>query len=109
VDRLTLEIGQAAFEDREYYAGTTRAIIASREVLTRGLLDQGFQVLPSLANFVFAAKQGVPGRRIYEGLRENGILVRHFSSPGIEDFVRITIGRPGDIELLLKKTRELFG
>jgi histidinol-phosphate aminotransferase len=109
VDRLTLEIGQAAFEDREYYAGTTRAIIDSRQSLTRGLTDQGFRVLPSQANFVFASKPGIPGRRIYEELKENGILVRHFGTPGIEDFVRITVGRPGEIDLLLERTRTLFG
>ncbi|MFH1155666.1 MAG: histidinol-phosphate transaminase [Pseudomonadota bacterium] len=109
VDRLTLDIGKAAYEDQEYYSKMTGDIIRSREYLTEKLLDQGFEVLPSKANFVFARKPGTTGKAIYERLKEKGILVRYFSTPGIDDFVRITIGTPEEIDCLLKNTRALFG
>ena len=30
--------------------------------------------------------------RIYEKIKKQGILIRHFATPGIEDFLRISIG-----------------
>jgi len=60
----------------------------------------GWTVLPSLANFVFTRKEGLSGKSIYEAIKREGILVRHFSQPGIEDFVRISIGTPEQMKKL---------
>jgi histidinol-phosphate aminotransferase len=65
-------------------------------------------VLPSKANFVFAHKEGVPGKEIYLRLKERGILVRYFDADKVRDFVRITIGTPEDMQRLLRETKSLF-
>ena len=41
---------------------------------------------------MLAKKPGVSGEKVYEEIKRQGILVRHFSTKGIEDYVRITIG-----------------
>ena len=61
-------------------------------------------MLPSKTNFVFARKNGFSGKEIYEKIKEQGILIRHFATPGIEDFVRISIGD----ENQMKKLCEAF-
>src|SRR5205085_4787640 len=48
------------------------------EALTRGLSDLGFEVLPSLTNFVFARHPAHAGAALAAALREQDVLVRHF-------------------------------
>lgn len=85
-----------------YYAENARRIISERESLTAFLREQGFFVIDSTTNFVFARKDGMSGRELYEQARDAGILIRHFATPGIEDFVRITIGNPQQMAELKK-------
>ena len=85
-----------------YYAENARRIISERESLTAFLREQGFFVIDSTTNFVFARKDGMSGRELYEQARDAGILIRHFATPGIEDFVRITIGSPQQMAELKK-------
>lgn len=85
-----------------YYAQNARRIISERESLTAFLREQGFFVIDSTTNFVFARKDGMSGRELYEQARDAGILIRHFATPGIEDFVRITIGSPQQMAELKK-------
>ena len=63
----------------------------------------GFQVYPSQANFVMARRQGQNLRKIYEEIRARKILVRYFDAPGLEDSLRITVGTPQEIQMLLKE------
>ena len=39
---------------------------------------------------------------LYKKIKEQGLLIRHFATKGIEDFVRITIGTPEQMETLKK-------
>ena len=52
----------------------------------------GFETLPSTANFIFSRHPKRAGAKLYQALRDRGIIVRHFKSPRIEEFLRITIG-----------------
>jgi histidinol-phosphate aminotransferase len=107
-DTLSQIIGEAAIEDEAYYKDITGMIIAAREYFSSELSGLGWLVLPSKANFVFASKEGVPGKEIYLRLKERGILVRHFDIEGIKDFVRITIGTKEQMERFLTEAMRLF-
>jgi histidinol-phosphate aminotransferase len=102
VDTLTQMMGEIALSDESYYRAMREKIILTRERFSQRLREMGWLVLPSKTNFVFATKEGITGLQVYRTLREKGILVRHFDTKGIEDFVRITIGTDGDMETLLK-------
>ena len=67
-------------------------MVEERQSLTDFLRKRGWFVIDSSTNFIFAKKEGIAGHRIYEEVKKSGILIRHFNTPGIEDFVRITIG-----------------
>lgn len=102
LDRLALAGASAAFEDRAYFDETCRQVIESREALVGQLLERGFEVLPSAANFIFARHVQKGGAALAAGLREHGVIVRHFSRPErIADFLRITIGTPGQNQALI--------
>jgi histidinol-phosphate aminotransferase len=92
VDSLTQCAGIAACGDAAWYAHNAAQIASEREEISTFLRQKNWTPLPSQTNFVFAKKEGVSGRAIYEAIRDEGILIRHFATPGIEDFVRITIG-----------------
>jgi histidinol-phosphate aminotransferase len=101
VDALTQKIGVAACRDRDYYTGINERIARTRDRFSAALIEAGWHVLPSLANFVFARKPGVAGKAAYEAIKREGFLVRHFDKPGISDFIRITIGTDEQMDALL--------
>ncbi len=109
LDRLAIAGAVAAFEDRAYFEGTRRKIIASRERLTQAMTQLGFEVLPSGANFVFARHPAHDGTGLQRRLRERRILVRHFAQPRIEQFLRITVGTDEECDTLLAALRAIVG
>ena len=90
----------AALEDTDWLAQNSRQIIEDRDWLTGALQYYGFQVLPSLANFVFARHRNFDAAKLATGLRERKILVRHFDKSGISDWLRITVGTRAQCEAL---------
>ncbi|HBZ92278.1 MAG TPA: histidinol-phosphate transaminase, partial [Pseudomonas sp.] len=57
--------------------------------------------LPSAANFVFARHPGKDAASLAAGLREQGVIVRHFKQARIAQFLRITIGTAEQNQALL--------
>jgi len=74
VSSLTQRIGEIALSDESYYRSINNKIISVRESFSSALGKLGWIVLPSKANFVFARKEGAPGKEIYLKLKERGIL-----------------------------------
>lgn len=105
VDCLAIAGAVAAIEDDGWFGETRARIIASREMLTGELGQLGFEVLPSLANFVFARHRKRSGADLAAALRQRGVLVRHFRKPRIEDFLRITVGTETECARLVEVLR----
>ena len=97
--------GTEAVKDRAYFEKTTKAITATREDTAKKLSALGFQVLPSSANFLFAAHESVPAEELFLMLREKHIYVRYFKQPRISNYLRITIGTPEQMEKFLVELR----
>lgn len=95
--------GVEAVTDHAYFEKTTKAIVETREDVTEKLVKLGFKVLPSSANFLFAAHESVPAEELFMMLREKHIYVRYFKSPRINNYLRITIGTPEQMEVFLKE------
>jgi histidinol-phosphate aminotransferase len=109
LDALAIAGASAAMQDRAYFNETCRKIIDTREWLIDQLTALSFQVLPSQANFVFARHADHEGAALYRQLKQQGILVRHFGKPGIEDFLRITIGTQTDMERFCEVLASITG
>lgn len=108
LDCLAIAGAVAAINDDAWFQETRRRIMASRERITHALSELGFEVLPSLANFVFARHPGHSGADLASRLRQHGLLVRHFRKPRIEDFLRITIGTEDQCRRLIDVARRLI-
>lgn len=92
IDRFAIAAAVASFEDQAYFEAQNQKVIASREQLVSELTALGFQVLPSKANFIFATHPQHDAAQLAQQLREQGIIVRYFNKPRINQFLRITIG-----------------
>ena len=61
-----------------------------------------------MTNFVFAKHMRVSGDDIYKGLRERGILVRHFGTPRICEYNRITVGSMDEMRALVEAIKDIL-
>lgn len=102
IDAVAQVSGVAACKDPAYYVGCSKKVVEAREDFYNFLLANGFYVLKSETNFIFAKKDGISGDDLYKKIKKQGLLIRHFNTPGIEDFVRITIGTKDQMEELKK-------
>jgi len=108
LDSLAIAAGVVAFEDDDYFLQTRNKVIDSREKVVTGLNKLGFNVLPSSANFVFASHADYDASALALGLREQGVIVRHFRQQRIEQYLRITIGTEIENERLLTALASLI-
>ncbi|HCA5311414.1 histidinol-phosphate transaminase [Acinetobacter baumannii] len=92
IDRFAIAAAVASFEDQAYFEEQCQKVITSREKLVRDLTELGFNVLPSKANFIFATHLQHDAGQLAQKLREQGIIVRYFNKPRINQFLRITVG-----------------
>ncbi|MCL4108223.1 UNVERIFIED_CONTAM: hypothetical protein GTU68_065251 [Idotea baltica] len=109
LDRSAIAGGAAAMADKAYFEECSKKIIATRERTTVALSALGFKVLPSKANFVFAAPNETAiyknAETLYLELKQAGVLVRFFNKPRINDYLRITIGSDEEMDILIDKLK----
>ena len=108
INRLTLALGQATVEAEDYYRALCARIMESRRWTKEQLEALGFAVLPSQANFLFAKHPGIDGLELYRQLKQRGILVRHFTSPEICQYNRITIGTRSQMEVFVNTVKQIL-
>ena len=108
LDRLAQVGAVAAYLDRAYFEQCRQRIVASRAWLVSELSGLGFEVLPSVANFVFARHPGHAGASLAAALRERSIIVRHFKQARIEQFLRITVGDEDQCKALVNALGEIL-
>ena len=108
VDSLSIEMGAASIEDDEYFKSTCKKVIKTRERVTLELEKLGFDVLDSQTNFIFATHNKHNMKSLFEYLKTQKVVIRYFSSPRIENYVRITIGTNEEMDIFLEKTKEFI-
>jgi len=99
-----------SLKDLDYLKANIEKIIRERERLFGKL--NGFSWLkayPSKANFIWCLVSGLEAAEINRKLEERGILVRHFNTPQLKDFLRISVGKPQDSDILERTLREIGG
>ncbi len=101
VNSLTLAAAEAALADEAYFAGCTTAIIQTRKHTLARLREMGFACTDSVANFIFASHPHMPAQTLQGALREEGIFVRWWDAPRIQNHLRISVGTDWQMDALL--------
>ena len=107
LDRLAQAACLAALQDQDYFRESCRRIRETREWFSGELRAIGYEVIPSQGNFVFASPADRDGRRVYDGLYNRKILVRHFSDPLLCHGLRISIGTREEMEATLTAMKDI--
>ena len=105
---LQVAAAVAAFDDKAHFEDSRQKVISERERVTSQLETMNFDVLPSTANFVLARHTQRPAEDLALLLREQGIIVRHFSKPRIDQYLRVTIGTEHQNNLLIDNLQKIL-
>lgn len=108
VSAMAIRIGAAALLDQDYRKETVARVVRGRAKLAEDLASLGFRVWPSQSNFLFVRPPGGNAEYVFRSLRERGILVRHFSKPGISDKMRIAVGTPDEMDKLIATLKDIL-
>ncbi|TDT71460.1 histidinol-phosphate aminotransferase [Hypnocyclicus thermotrophus] len=106
VDTIGIKAGAAAMLDVEYFNKTRNTIIATRDRIKKELDKLGFKSTNSKSNFLFIKHNSFKGEYIFKKLKENGILVRYFNKPKINNYLRVSIGTDEEMDEMIRILKE---
>jgi histidinol-phosphate aminotransferase len=107
LDRIAQVSAIAAYEDDAWFRANCARVAATRERLSFALQALGFLVLPSAANFILARHGTRDASTLAAQLRARGIFVRHFNSPRIDRYLRISIGTDAECDVLISTLQQI--
>ena len=102
------EAARVTLQHRADLIPVVERLRAERQRLYRALQEIPYlEPYPSQTNFILVRLKQGSARALKEDLaRQHGILVRYFASPGLENCVRISVGRPQDTDRLLEALQQ---
>lgn len=107
LSELQVMTALASLSDEAYFKQSTLQIMTTRDKFSHQLAQAGFEVLPSLTNFVLVKPRYINAKDMYEALKARHILIRYYAKPIISDYVRISIGLEKDMSRLYDVMLEL--
>lgn len=111
INTLTQLSAELAMKNHTVFDEQTARIRQQRSLVNAGLTQMdGLKVYPSDANFILIKTGSGQAKRIHDGLREKGILIKQLdgSAPMLQDCLRITIGTEEENRLLLSALKALL-
>lgn len=108
VNRMTMAAGVGTLLDEDYIRGNCQKIRSVREWTMQQLKALGFVLTDSKANFIFAMHPQADGKEIYLRMKKKGVLIRHFDTPRLCQYNRITVGSREQMEIFLEKLNEVL-
>ncbi len=94
--------GLISLDDLPYLRTRIDALKTERDRLIAELAHFPFlRPLPSQANFVLCRVEGRSAVELHRRLAEQGILVRYYDKPGLQNCIRVSAGRAEDTDRLL--------
>lgn len=108
MNRPALELGVLSLQDEEYFRASVDKIIATRERACKELTKLGFVYPKPAGNFIFASHPAISGKELFIRLKNEGIYIRHWDKPRIDQYVRITIGTDEEMNRLFDCMKKIY-
>jgi len=102
VARLALDGARAALDDHEHFQRTVEGTRKGRVVLTAGLKELGFTVLPTQTNFVtLELASQAAATALTDRLLHLGFIIRPLASFGMPSHARISVGNEAELSRVM--------
>ncbi len=102
VTRLSQVAAMAALADRDWLAQVVANVVAGRERIYAIGAENGLAAVTSATNFVAVdcGRDGDYAMRVLKGLEARGVFVRKPMAPGLDRHIRISVGRPEELDVV---------
>ena len=98
----------ASLNDLNWLAGNVASIRAERARLFKLLSNiPWLKPFPSQTNFILNRVTDRPAAEVKNALAQKGVLVRYYTSRGLTDCIRVSVGRPQDTDRLMQALEEI--
>lgn len=97
VNSLAQAAAMAALADASHLNLSCQVNEAGKNYLYQKLAELGLEFIPTQANFVLINVKG-NSRLVYDQLLRRGVIVRAGEPFGLDQWIRVTIGTPGQME-----------
>lgn len=101
VNTLALVAAEASLRDETHLDNTVTLNRLGLKTVSEALLARGFDIIPSVGNFV-SFDLGVPSGPIYSALLHAGVIVRPIGNYGLPNHLRVSLGTPDENQLFLE-------
>jgi histidinol-phosphate aminotransferase len=98
----------ASLEDQQWLHEKVQLLVAERERLFAELGTIAYlNPFPSRSNFILCRVIGRDAQALKLELEKEGILVRYFNKPGVDNCIRISAGRPEETDRLIAELHRM--
>ncbi|MBO6046691.1 MAG: histidinol-phosphate transaminase [Erysipelotrichaceae bacterium] len=108
IDALAQAIGLASVKDSDVIKANAAKVMATRERVVKELKAMGFTMPESRANFIFIKHESANAKDLFMKLRAEGIVVRYFNQPRIDQYLRVSIGTDEQMDRFLEVMKDIL-
>ena len=107
VNSLAQVAALAALDDEEFLQETQKVVRQGLAFLHAELDKLQLRTHATQANF-FLIELGYDGRKVYEAMLRRGVIVRAMNSYGLDNYIRISVGRPEENQRFVESLKEVL-
>jgi histidinol-phosphate aminotransferase len=104
---IALAAATASLDDDNFVKASRDNNLAGLQHLIKYLDAKGVEYIPSVANFL-TIRFGERSDEIYQSLLQQGVILRPVANYGLPEFLRVTIGTPQQLAVLMQKLDNLL-
>ncbi|MDY6972499.1 MAG: histidinol-phosphate transaminase [Thermodesulfobacteriota bacterium] len=105
---LAQAAAEACLDDSAFVSRTLRVVREGLRYLYQALNDMGLEYIPTQANF-FLIKMPPGGKRTYEMMLKEGVIIRSMESYGLPDYIRVNAGLHEENERFIRALKKVLG
>jgi len=107
VNYIAMQTVKYLLKDKKYVQKIKKKILDVKYFFYEELKELNLFFIPSQTNFVLV-KFPFSGEMVFNYLLSNGIIIRIFNSKELKDYARITIGKKGEMKILVKYLKKIL-
>jgi histidinol-phosphate aminotransferase len=107
VNLLAQVAAAAALDDKGFVLKTLRVVKEGLKYLFTKLDELGIEYRPTQTNF-FLIKSPLGGKKTYERMLKEGVIIRSMESFGLKDYIRINVGLAEENERFIKTFKKVL-